>query len=113
MDLNIVLTGIGILVTIIGSNIALFSWLRSDMKSFESKIETDIKQAHRRMDQFYQVIQTEMKSFEAKVDVTNRRMDQLYQVIQTEMKSFEAKVDVTNRRMDQLYQVIIDMLKKG
>lgn len=39
MDISVVLTAIGIVITVVGSNIALISWLRSDMKSFETKIE--------------------------------------------------------------------------
>ena len=37
--LTIILTGIGTILTVVGANIALISWLRADMKSFESKIE--------------------------------------------------------------------------
>lgn len=43
IDLNIILTiiftGIGTVATIIGANLALLSWLRADMKSFEAKID--------------------------------------------------------------------------
>jgi len=39
MDAGIVLTAAGTVVAIVGSNIALIGWLRSDMKSFETKIE--------------------------------------------------------------------------
>ena len=38
MDINIVLACGGTILTIVGTNIALFSWLRSDIKSFESEI---------------------------------------------------------------------------
>jgi len=38
--LTVVLTGLGTAAAIIGSNIALISWLRSDMKAFETKIES-------------------------------------------------------------------------
>lgn len=34
-----VLTGSGVAISIIGANIALISWLRADMKAFETKIE--------------------------------------------------------------------------
>lgn len=46
MDLTVILTGIGTAIAIIGANIALISWLRADMKSFEAKIDSwreDIK----------------------------------------------------------------------
>jgi len=39
MDISVVLTAAGTVVAIVGSNIALISWLRSDMKSFETKID--------------------------------------------------------------------------
>jgi hypothetical protein len=39
MDLSIILTAIGSVVSIIASNIALISWLRADMKLFETKID--------------------------------------------------------------------------
>lgn len=42
MDLTIIFTGIGIVITVIGANIALFTWLRSDIGSLESKFESKI-----------------------------------------------------------------------
>ena len=39
MDATVILTGIGTATAIIGANIALISWLRADMKSFETKID--------------------------------------------------------------------------
>ncbi len=38
MDLTVILTGIGTAIAIIGANIALISWLRADMKSFETEV---------------------------------------------------------------------------
>jgi hypothetical protein len=38
MDENIILTAVGTVFAIVGSNIALISWLRSDMKAFETEI---------------------------------------------------------------------------
>lgn len=49
------------IITIIGANIALFSWLRSDMKSFENKIETKI-------DEFKDQINKEMKDFHGRLE---------------------------------------------
>jgi len=40
METSVILTGIGTGLAIIGSNIALISWLRADMKSFEIKVES-------------------------------------------------------------------------
>lgn len=39
MDAATVLTAVGTVITIVGSNIALISWIRSDMKNFENKID--------------------------------------------------------------------------
>ena len=38
MDLTIILTGAGTAIAIIASNVALISWLRSDMKTFETEV---------------------------------------------------------------------------
>jgi len=38
MDTGTLLTAAGTIVTVVGSNIALISWLRSDMKSFETEV---------------------------------------------------------------------------
>lgn len=40
MDATIILTGMGTVVAIVGSNIALISWLRADIKSFETEIRS-------------------------------------------------------------------------
>jgi len=42
MDTSLLATMIGTALTIIGTNIVLITWLRSDMKSFETKIDTKI-----------------------------------------------------------------------
>lgn len=39
MDGATLLTAGGAVIAIVGSNIALIGWLRSDMKAFETKIE--------------------------------------------------------------------------
>jgi len=39
MDIGIVITAAGTIVAVVGSNIALISWLRADMKSFETKVD--------------------------------------------------------------------------
>lgn len=53
MDLTIILTVIGTAAAIIGSNIALISWLRSDMKSFEGKIEGWKEEINKEMKDFH------------------------------------------------------------
>lgn len=41
------------IITILGTNIALFSWLRSDMKSFETKIEGWKDEVNKEMKDFH------------------------------------------------------------
>lgn len=38
MDVTVILTGIGTAIAIIGANVALISWLRAAMKSFETEV---------------------------------------------------------------------------
>ena len=38
MDVGIALTAAGTVAAVVGSNIALISWLRADIKSFETEI---------------------------------------------------------------------------
>ena len=60
MDITVILTGVGTILAIVGSNIALISWLRADMKSFENKIETKI-------DTFTNDFRKEMASYKAEI----------------------------------------------
>lgn len=53
MDLTIILTIIGTAAAIIGSNIALISWLRSDMKSFETEIRGWKEEINKEMKDFH------------------------------------------------------------
>ena len=53
MDLTIILTVIGTAAAIIGSNIALISWLRSDMKSFETEIRGWKEEINKEMKDFH------------------------------------------------------------
>ena len=53
MDLTIVLTAAGTVIAIIGANIALMAWLRSDMKSFEGKIESWKEEIYKEMKDFH------------------------------------------------------------
>ena len=62
MDLTIILTVIGTAAAIIGSNIALMSCLRSDMKAFESEIRG-----------WKEEINKEMKDFHGRLCVTEER----------------------------------------
>lgn len=67
----------GEVLAIIGSNIALISWLRSDMKSFESKIEAD------------------MKSFENKIE---SKVDSIKEQIQQESRDFHGRLCAIEER---------------
>jgi hypothetical protein len=53
MDASIVLTAAGTVVAIVGSNIALISWLRSDMKSFETEVRGWKDEVHKEMKDFH------------------------------------------------------------
>ena len=62
MDASAIATMIGTGVAIVGSNIALIGWLRADMKSFETKI-----------DSWKEEIQKESKDFHARLCVIEER----------------------------------------
>jgi hypothetical protein len=62
MDGATLLTAGGAVVAIVGSNIALIGWLRSDMKSFETKIEG-----------WKEEIQKESKDFHGRLCVIDER----------------------------------------
>jgi hypothetical protein len=53
MDYTLVLTMIGTAIAIIGSNIALISWLRSDMKAFEVEVRGWKEEIHKEMKDFH------------------------------------------------------------
>lgn len=38
MDLTVILTSVGTAIAIIGANVGLIAWLRSDMKAFETEV---------------------------------------------------------------------------
>jgi len=62
MDAATLLTAGAAVVTIVGSNIALIGWLRSDMKSFETKV-----------DGWRAEIDKEMKDFHGKLCAIDER----------------------------------------
>lgn len=71
MDLTVILTGIGTAATISGVNIALISWLRSDMKCFETEIRSDMKCFETEIRGWKEEIQKESKDFHGRME----RMD--------------------------------------
>lgn len=73
LDLTVILTVIGTAAAIIGSNIALMSWLRSDMKSFETKIETWTNEFRKDMASYKDEVNKEMKDFHGRLCSMNER----------------------------------------
>ena len=71
MDAAILLTAAGTVVAIVGSNIALIGWLRSDMKSFENKIENKIdsftNDFRKEMASYKNEVSKEMKDFHGRL----------------------------------------------
>jgi hypothetical protein len=53
MDAGIILTAVGTVVAIVGSNIALIGWLRSDMKSFETEVRGWKEEVQKEMKDFH------------------------------------------------------------
>lgn len=67
MDMSVILTAAGTVVAIVGSNIALISWLRSDMKSFETKIDGWKDQFSRDMASYKDEVNKEMRDFHGRL----------------------------------------------
>jgi hypothetical protein len=63
MDWTIILTGAGTVIAVIGSNIALMSWLRADIKEIKSEASAD----RRDILQLTRNIQEETKDFHGKL----------------------------------------------
>lgn len=53
MGLTVILTGIGTILTVVGANVALISWLRSDIKSFEGEIRGWKEEINKEMRDFH------------------------------------------------------------
>lgn len=53
MDMALIVTVAGTGVAVVGSNIALISWLRSDMKAFETKVDSWKEEIHKDMRDFH------------------------------------------------------------
>lgn len=53
MDITVIMTGIGTAAAIIGANVALISWLRSDMKSFETEVRGWREDINKEMKDFH------------------------------------------------------------
>lgn len=66
-NLTVILTGIGIVVSVIGANVALIAWLRSDMKSFEQELRIDMKSFAKEIRGWKDEIYKEMKDFHGRL----------------------------------------------
>lgn len=53
LDAGSVLTAVGAVITVVGSNIALFSWLRSDIRTFETEIRGWKEEVNKEMRDFH------------------------------------------------------------
>ena len=53
MDVSVILTAAGTVIAIVGSNIALIGWLRSDMKSFETEVRGWKEEVQKEMKDFH------------------------------------------------------------
>lgn len=65
MDATIILTGVGTVVAIVGSNVALISWLRSDMKSFEQEVRMWREDSHKETKDFHGKLERQDAEFKA------------------------------------------------
>lgn len=63
----IVITGVSTVLAVIGANIALISWLRSDMKSFEQESRSDMKIFSKEIRGWKDEIYKEMKDFHGRL----------------------------------------------
>ena len=53
MDWILIITVVGTGIAIIGANVALISWIRSDMKSFESEVRGWKDEIYKEMKDFH------------------------------------------------------------
>lgn len=67
MDLSLVFTIIGTGAAVVGANIALISWVRSDMAQIKSEIRSDIKSFEGEIRGWKDEIYKEMKDFHGRL----------------------------------------------
>ncbi len=95
MDATLILTVVGTAIAIIGVNIGLMSWLRSDMKAFENKIEANMKafenKTEANMKSFEDKSESNLKAFENKIESWK---NELYK----EMRDFHGKLCTLDER---------------
>lgn len=64
--ITIIATGVAAVLAIIGANIALFSWLRTDMKSFETEIRGWKQEINKEMKDFHLILTRQDMRIKAK-----------------------------------------------
>lgn len=65
MDIALVVTVAATGIGVVGSNIALISWLRSDMKAFESEVRGWREELHQEMKDFHGRMERQDAEFKA------------------------------------------------
>ena len=77
IDWTVILTGIGTVIAVVGSNVALIAWLRSDMKSFEIEIRSDMKsfrdEVRKDILSYRDEVRNEMKDFHGRLCTIEER----------------------------------------
>lgn len=68
MEVSTILTCAGTAITIVGSNIALISWLRADMKSFETKIDGWKEEIQKESKDFHGRLERQDAEFKGKLE---------------------------------------------
>ena len=67
MDAGIALTAAGTIVAIVGSNIALIGWLRSDMKAFETEVRMWKEDFRKDIAIYKDEVKSEMRDFHGRL----------------------------------------------
>lgn len=73
MDLGILLTAFGTVTAVVGSNIALIGWLRSDMKSFETEMRTWKEDFRKEIAEYKNEVKNEMRDFHTRLCLIEER----------------------------------------
>jgi hypothetical protein len=73
MDMALIATIAGTGVAVVGTNVALISWLRSDMKSFELEIRGWKEEFRKDMATYRDEVRAEMKDFHGRLCTIEER----------------------------------------
>ena len=69
IDWTIILTGVGTVISVVGVNVTLFSWLRTDIKNIKTEAAAD----RRDILQLIKNVQDEMKDFHGRLCAIEER----------------------------------------